>query len=303
MTAKRKTMDKQENMGPLYCYTTMGAVQGSAGIDFDLRFLGQIVGRVKVNNGIPLLRVEQAQEKSSRNYYGYDVGEISWEDWNTGEKSKAFRAFSRTADAEMDKFPRQKEHMVESALISELEKTTGAAKTLKGIQPITCVGNVRLHMRTALAASKSAQRLPKLSPDGRGGDIDVFCRRRSGNRSRLTVIEVKDKNESGEPFYLAIRQAIAYAVFVRELACSQSGPDWMELWGLGSQPWEKGFTINAVAAMPKGMTSQFPFAGMKLELSGEEPGDATDWIELHYIAFLGEDQPRDGQDVRFETSL
>ena len=57
--------------------------------------------------------------------------------------------------------------------------------------------------------------------------------------------------------------------------------------------------FNAVAAMPKGATS----AGMKLELRGEKLGDATDWIELHYIAFLGEDQPRDGQDARFEPSL
>ena len=42
---------------------------------------------------------------------------------------------------------------------------------------------------------------------------------------------------------------------------------------------------------------------MKLELAGENPGDAMDRIELHYIAFLGEARPRDGQDVRFETSL
>lgn len=309
MAAKRKTMGKQKDMGLLYCYTTMGAVEGSEGFDFDLRFLGQSVGRVKVSNGTPLLRVEKGQEKSNRKYYDYDEGEIRWEDWNTGENAVKFRDFYRAAGEDMDKFPRQKEHMVESALLSELEKKMGATKALKGIQPVTCIPDVRLHMRTALAASEAADGLLKLSPNGKGGDIDVFCRRHGYglvpvHRSRLTVIEVKDKNERGETFHLAIKQAIAYAVFIRELAHSQSGPEWMELWGLGKQHWQtEGFTIDAVAAMPKGNTRQFPFAGMKLELKGEKPGDVSDWIELHYIAFTGENQPRDGQDVRFETSL
>lgn len=309
MAAKRKTMGKQEDMGLLYCYTTMGAIEGSEDFDFDLRFLGQSVGRVKVENGTPLLRVEKKQEESSRKYYGYDAGRISREDWNAGGNAVKFRDFYRAAGEDMNKFPRQKEHMVESALFSELEKKMGATKALKGIQPITCIPDVRLHMRTALAASKAAQGLLKLSPDGKGGDIDVFCRRHGYglvpvNRSRLTVIEVKDKNETDEPFHLAIKQAIAYAVFIRELARSQCGPSWMELWGLGNQPWQtEGFTIDAVAAMPKGSTEQFPFAGMKLALRGGAPEGVTDWIELHYMAFVGEGQPRDGLDVRFETSL
>ena len=163
---------------------------------------------------------------------------------------------------------------------------------------------IRSSVRSALNASgvsKSALALPTLSSTG--GEIDAFCRRKVGNRSRLTVIDIKDENNSREPFHQVIRQAIAYAVFIRELVRSESGRDWMELWGLGNQPWEGGFTINAAVAMPKGNTEQFPFAGIKLGLKGEKPEAPTDWIELHYIAFLGEDKPRDGQNVRFETSL
>lgn len=301
MTIKRKTLGSQKALEPLCCYTSIGAIKGDRDFDFDLRFLGQSVGTIKVKNGIPLLTVSTEKAETSRSYFGCDVGAISSEDWNTGERAAAFKAYYRALAKQTDRFPRQKEHMVESALFTELGKEQGATKSLKGIQPITCVDGVRLHMKTALSASKSIWKEPALSTEG--GEIDIFCRRRSGNRSRLTVIEVKDKNESGETFHLAIKQAIAYAVFIRELARSQSGLDWMKLWGLENQPWEKGFTINAVAAMPKGATSQFPFAGMKLELRGEKPEDAMDWIELHYIAFLGEDQPRDGQDVRFETSL
>ena len=54
--------------------------------------------------------------------------------------------------------------------------------------------------------------------------------------------------------------------------------------------------------MPKGTTTEFPFAGMVLELEDEQH-KMKDYIELHYLAFLGEEQPRDGQDVLFKTSL
>ncbi len=152
-------------------------------------------------------------------------------------------------------------------------------------------------MKTALKAGGASHDICEAAVSGAGGEIDIFCRRKAGNRSRLTVIEVKDENLSSETFHLAIKQAIAYAVFIRELARSESGRDWMELWGMGNQPWEKeGFTINAAVAMPKGETTDFSFTGHTLALG-------QDRIELHYLAFLGIDKPRDGQVIQFETSL
>lgn len=294
---------------PLHRYLAIGEVKKTGKtVEFDLRYLGQSVGQVQVVDGqSPKLTVSKTTATNSKRFgYGLDetskLGEISQDDWKTGKKAAQFRAFYQGLLERTDTRPRQPEHMVESALFSELEKPTGDTKQLELIQPIF-YENVRLHMKTALAASEACRGICEVADPGFGGDIDVFCRRKGGYRSRLTVIEVKDENKSGETFHLAIRQAIAYAVFIQELARSESGRDWMELWGLGKQPWEKGFTINAVAAMPKGNTEQFPFAGMKLKLGGGKPENPTDWIELHYMAFLGEDQPRDGQDVRFETSL
>lgn len=303
MAMKRKTLGSENQLDPLHCYTSIGAIKGEkeAGFDFDLRFLGQSVGNIAVKDGKPMLHVPEEKSDASKAYFGYDVGKIDGEIWNDGDKAKSFKDYYADIAQHKDKMPRQQEHMVESALFTELGKKQGDGKALKHIQPITCVSDVRLHMKTALCASKAAKSMISLSDQV--GEIDVFCRRRVGNRSRLTVIEVKDENKGGETFHLAIKQASAYAVFIRELARSKSGADWMELWGMGNQPWkEEGFTGNAVAAMPKGKTTEFPFAGMELELENEQSG-IKDKIELHYIAFLGEDKPRDGQDVRFETSL
>lgn len=301
----RKAIGGLKELWPLYCYVSIDGVRKGY---FDLRFLGQNVGRIKVKNGVPWLTVDKKTDQSSREYYGYKLGPIIRKRWDA-EDAQAFRDHYLSLAEDLTKLPRQKEHMVESALFSELEKEKGDGKTLKFIQPFRGAPGVRLHMKTALSASgcsKSPQKDPTLANKGNGGDIDVFCRRRTSNRTRLTVIEVKDENKSEEPFHLVIRQAIAYAVFIRELARSKSGPDWKKLWGMENQPWEtEGFTINAVAAMPKGETTDFPFAKMKLELKSEDPEGPSDWIELHYMAFLGEDQPRDGRDrgVRFETSL
>lgn len=288
---------------PLHRYISIGQAKKPGGAtEFDLRYLGQSVGQVRVADGQgPKLTVSKTTAANSERF-GYKLDEILGDDWKTGKKAAQFRAFYTGLLERTDTRPRQPEHMVESALFSELEKLTGNTKQLKLIQPISYKG-IRLHMKTALTASESCRGICEVAGPGAGGDIDVFCRMSRGNRSRLTVIEVKDENESGETFHLAIKQAIAYAVFIRELARSESGLDWMELWGLGNQSWKKGFTINAVAAMPKGNTEQFPFAGMKLKLGGGKPEDPADWIELHYMAFLGEGQPRDGQDMRFETSL
>lgn len=280
---------------PLHRYITIGeAKKPNGAVEFDLRFLGQSVGRVLAEDGqAPRLTVSKKAAANSERFQ-YPLGEIEGEDW-TGEKAIQFRRFYKSMLEHTGQFPRQQEHMVESALFTEFGKVSGATKPLKQIQPI-CYEGVRLHMKTALSASKAKLGICEVAGSGYGGDIDVFCRRRIGNRSRLTVIEVKDENNPSETFHKAIRQAIAYAVFIRELVRSETGKDWMALWGLENQPWENGFTINAAAAMPKGKTTDFSFAGQTLDLG-------RDKIQLHYLAFLGKDKPRDGQEVQFETSL
>ena len=220
---------------PLHRYLAIGQAKKSSGaVEFDLRYLGQSVGQVRVADGQPpKLTVSEATSKNSERF-DYKLGQISKDDWKTGEKAAQFRAFYKGLLKRTDIRPRQPEHMVESALFSELEKLTSDTKQLKLIQPISYEG-IRLHMKTALAASGSHSGVCEVAKPGGGGDIDVFCRRKCNNHSRLTVIEVKDKNEPGETFHLAIKQAIAYAVFIRELVRSESGQDWMELWGLGNQ--------------------------------------------------------------------
>lgn len=275
---------------PLCCYLTLGEAQTAKNWTYSLRYLGQTVASVKVQDKSLKIEIDQDLAENNRKFWSFKLGDFS-EDWSTGEKAKAFRKHFKALENTKEKRALSPEHTVESALFSELEKTSGVSKALCGIQPIR-YGGTRTHMKTALSASQAKNN--KVSVKKSGGEIDLFCRQRQGNRARLTVVEIKDENKPKESPEKAIKQAIAYAVFIRELVRSESGPAWMKLWGMENQPWEDGFTINAVVAMPKKDTDDLSFAHEILRLG-------RDRIQLHYISFLGD--ARDGADVPFETSL
>lgn len=275
---------------PLECYITLGNIAKGKTI-YDLRYLGQSVGEIHIVDGNPVLVVSEKKAEASKKYFGYNLGSINSELWTTGTKAKLFRAFYKK-EVEKDKFPRQKEHMVEARLFQELSKTIGCDKQLKYIQPVKFAGCFT-HMKTAVAACKSKE--GKISVSNTGGEIDIFCRRKVNPReSRLTVIEVKDKVERNESFEEAMFQAVSYAVFVRELLHSSSGSKWMQIWGINKKKTE-GITINAVVAIPKGNEEVPNFHGQKIVLE-------NDIIELHYMALENDVLLGEGK-VCFETKL
>ena len=275
---------------PLGCYITLGNSIDGRKI-YDLRYLGQSVGEIRIQNDQPLLFVDETKAENSKNSFGYELGIINKEPWRTGRKAKEFRAFY-TKEIDKDKMPRQKEHMVEARLFQELAKNSAADKQLLQIQPIR-FGGCFTHMKTAVVGSGAKD--GKISVGSRGGEIDVFCRRKVTPReTRLTVIEVKDKVEKYETFEDAMFQAISYAVFIRELIHTSSGCDWMEIWGMNRKKID-GFTINAVVAIPINDEEVPDFHGQKIILE-------NDVIELHYMALKKDVLSEEGA-VYFDTKL
>lgn len=277
---------------PLHVYLSIGRVKGSKK-EFDLRYLGQSVGTIIVNKDSVQLYVNESQARNSQNYYGYNLGVIKGADWSKSVEAKNFRYFYKV---DCKGLPRQKEHMVESALFSETGKTSSKTKTLCNIQPVSYAGT-RIHMKTAVKASEAGKKgTAEISPSG--GEIDLLCRRsikRGRGESRLAVIEIKDENKKSESFNLAMKQAITYGVFVRELIHSDAGELWMDLWGMGNQK-KEGFVIDCVVAMPKGETKP---GYSKDRIKIEDNESETDYLELHYMELTS----IKADDVAFETSM
>ena len=276
----------------IFPYLTIGGVtKGST--NFSLRYLGQIIGEIRVSSDKVFLYVDEKTSLNNTQYFGCELGTIHGEKW-TSNKASQFRKFFKELS---DVYPRQKEHLLESALFSEMEKRTSANKSLPRITTIK-YANTRIHMKTAVSACKSSNGRINV---GSGGEIDLFCRRnvRPGE-SRIVVIEIKDENKKSEGFNDAIMQAISYAVFIKNLIHSDSGVNWMKLWGMQNQSL-RNLTIDAVVAMPVEGVMTPDFEGIVLDLQNDD--DTTDQIALHYIGIAEDATPETYDGIEFKTSI
>lgn len=209
-----------------------------------------------------------------------------WE-WNSSELKK-FRRFMKSIQNDVE----FNEHMVETLFLRELNKRSGKGKYLKYIQPCKICGQYYQFV-TPLAASDAKNENLNLSR--KGGGIDILARKKRGNESRLCVIELKDKYEKSEPPAKAIKQAIAYAVFIIKLIrCSEAqGALWYKkIMGINKKlsP-DEPIKINAVAAMPYPDENSTELSEEDTAFAKEKVMVGNDEIHLHYIFFKKEKEP------------
>ncbi|NLB54505.1 MAG: hypothetical protein GX811_01830, partial [Lentisphaerae bacterium] len=89
----------------------------------------------------------------------------------------------------------------------------------------------------------------------------------------------------------ALKQAIAYSTFTRELLRSECGQQRWELWGFnGELP--KQLILYAACVMPSSSCNDYSFNDMSLDING-------DIIKLHYVYFVEENN----RITKVETSL
>ena len=258
---------------PLYFYIlTSKATNAKSTLELDVRYKGQSVATLRANkNKITL----STQGKDVNNLRDYDCNiRLDKVEWKSMEASQ-FRTFFKNkvnARNNVNSNKNNEEHHVESLLLNEFSKLNGKNKQIVGIQPVK-IGGAIFGMPTPLKASDHNL----LSYSGhRGGGIDILARTGGGRSTYLTVIEVKDENKEKEPPEDALKQAIQYAVFIRELLRSESGKEWYQIFGFtGNLP--KKITIKVSCAMPDDF-SEKSFAKQTYNV-----GD--DVIECHYIYF------------------
>jgi hypothetical protein len=255
---------------PLKYYISMLRVKGAKRtLTLDIRYMGQTVANIKAKTDGTVTITTKGFDEANKLYFGCDIV-LNNAEWK-GADARKFRAFFKALPPLTGKGKKHnEEHHVESVLITEFSKTRAAEKKLIGIQPVRMAG-VRFGMPTPFSASNHK----RLKYSGaKGGGIDIFAR--SGKPTHLTVIEVKDENVKGEPPQDALKQAIEYAVFLRELLRSGSGAMWWRLFGYRRALPEK-LTIRCACAMPDDIPDK-SFAGRTFNIDG-------DVIECHYIYY------------------
>jgi len=262
---------------PLHFYiTTSLAKDAKTRLVLDVRYMGQNVAILNCdkNDRVTISTIEQ--DEKNEQHFDCKI-KLKNGDWK-GAEAAAFRKWFRDRPPTRNDGNRKNaEHNIESMLLTEFSRKDGEKK-LRGIQPVQFAGKVRFPMPTALSASKHDKL--RFAEGGKGGGVDILARVGSGPNSRLCVIEVKDENTSAEPPETALKQAISYAVFIRELLRSEAGPPWWALFGF-RRSLPDTLTLCAACAMPMrepAAKDDESFGGKNLPIGGDS-------IECHYLYF------------------
>ena len=256
----------------IYIHTT-SIKQAVSSVTFDVRYLGQNIARMTGHlNGIHKLSTTNFDVTNLRDFdCPIKLKNVDW----TSPEAKVFRKFYKDRQGlrlKADSNKRNEEHRLESLWLTELSKKEN--KVLPYVKPVL-IENVRFSMPTPISASNHKR--IKYSGIG-GGGIDLFARTGTGGRNtKLCIMELKDENTRKEPPKDAVKQAVAYATFIRRLLRSTSGHKWWRLFGFNSEIPER-LVLFAACVMPSSACNDYSFKDMEFDIEG-------DLIRLQYVYF------------------
>lgn len=268
---KIKSMKKSFNeWSPLYLYMNLSKAMGN--MSFGLRYQGQEVAALKAGSNSINISTSDYHENNRRDFRC--ESQLDDTDWRSAAATEFRRHFAASPVRTTRSGKRNDEHRIESTLLTEFSKRRGDNKILTNIQPVKIAGISRFQMPTPISGS-DINRL-KYS-GGSGGGIDILSRIGGGNTTKLCIMEVKDENVSKERPTKAIKQALAYATFIRELLKSRSGEQWWNLFGFNRKRPEQ-LDLAVACVMPSNQNDDTSFGGMKIEAE-------KDIFSLHYLYF------------------
>jgi hypothetical protein len=269
---------------PLYVYLNISSAKKAINsVSFELRYMGQTVAELKGNeDGRHKLSTRYKDcERTNRSHFDCSIC-LSAANWR-GKDVKKFRKYFKNRKAGVNKGNNEhrgnEEHRLQSLLLTEFSKTKSEEKPLLRIQPVT-IAKVRFPMPTQISASNHKK--PHYIKPGKSGGIDILARTGTGGKAtHLCIMELKDKNERREPPKDAMKQAVAYATFIRELLRSDCGGDWWKLFGFVGGKVPEPLVLYAACVMPSNCNNDYSFRDMKLNIE-------SDTIKLHYLYFKEE---------------
>lgn len=261
---------------PLYVYLNISSAKNAKNsVGFELRYMGQTVANLKGNkDGRHKLSISKRQKETNDRDFGCEIPLLK-SDWD-GKEAAKFRSFfkNRKGPRKADSNKGNEEHRLQSLLLTEFSKTRN--KVLRNIKPVT-IGGVRFPMPTPISASNPED--IRYAKPGKSGGIDILARTGTGGKAtHLCIMELKDQNNRRERPIDAMKQAVAYTTFIRELLRSDAGAAWWKLFGFGGKV-PKPLVLYTACMMPSDDdNNDYDFRDMELNIE-------SDTIKLHYLYF------------------
>lgn len=275
---------------------------------FELRFHGQSVANIIVINNSKkvLVRIKApktitqilteifmqnpASSQSFENYLGkkdrgkelQDYSKMDFLDWHS-QAAADFRKIYLELEKEIQSEPSLKkklgqlEHDMECELLKNYSQKSSNGKEILNIQPVMMGDtNARFQMAVPLRACNAKSGPQNIAySNKRSGNIDILARIGNGKGTKLAVLELKDSYSKDEPAEKVMHQAVAYAVFIRELLRSECGENWWKFFGFGGDI-PKKLEIKAIVVMPDYPNADTSFGGVELPIG-------NDVLKLGYI--------------------
>jgi hypothetical protein len=257
---------------PLFLYINISKAKGKSP-EFSLRYHGQILASLSIKGN----DVTISTKGYDKNNYFNCPEKLLNENWDS-DKARKFRTYYLTNPPRNENLPkkiRKNEHRIESLLLTKFSKKSSLGKDIKYIKPVKLAGIARFQMPTPLAASKG-----NVKYSLQGGGIDILARVGSGPNTKLCVMEIKDEKKD-DPIN-AIKQGLAYTVFIRELLRSDSGQLWWELYGF-KPPVPKKLKLYTACVMP--IPDNISDNVKPFDIDPINFNDSEDSIHFHYILF------------------
>lgn len=246
---------------------------------FELRYYGQTVAELTgFESGELKLSTKRKKRYEKNNLRDFDCEiQLNDVDW-VSDEAREFRKFfiHRKGPRKVEIGKKENEEArLESLWLSELEEKKD--KALSYATPVR-IGKVRFSMPTPISASQKNK--PVKYSGFRGGGIDILARVGTGGPDTyLCIMELKAKSE---PPKHALRQAVAYTTFIRELLRSELGRTWWPLFGFSGEI-PKKLILYAAYLIPNSEYNDYSFKDIELPIKGE------DIVKLHYVYFTETD--------------
>jgi transposase len=209
-------------------------------IAFSLRYQGQHVANLLVDllaDRSPQLEIDKNTAKTNKGYFEIDQeGTFGWRDAEAKEFRKHFKK-----NLGPEPRGRSPEHRIESIFLQQMADSSSKIfnGTLKNnIQPVLFAG-CPFQLPVPISGNTG-------KPEAKRGNVDIVARRRVGNRTRLSIWELKRPGVTAH----AIEQAYIYGVTVlKMLRAKESGHIWYkEVLGFNGKMPDK-LTIECVVAV------------------------------------------------------
>lgn len=205
--------------GKLRIYTAYSSVKNKKPV-FSLRYRGQDVAKIIADVPVKIKISDDQRKKNNESFkIDYNSGEYNWTSTEAREFRKKFLKKGYTYSNSLNM--KSDEAWLQSLFFKEMKKSTNDG--FKNFQPVL-LGKFPVQWPVPISGNKG-------KPKNSSGHLDILARRREGNRTHLSIWELKKPGAFQED--ISFPQVYIYGVTLAKMI--RDDKTWYKIFGLNEK--------------------------------------------------------------------